>query len=321
MKDTFFAYTFANIKCLENKLLKKSDFETALSLKSHDECVSYFKNKGALSDDFFEDEDIQIFNVYKTIKQMSPDKNLLDFLVVKNDFYNIRALLYKLVFNKDTEYNFSNVCVNQKEILCLAFEKREFEILSPPFCDICKIAYEIALFSQDISKTELFLDKAYVTSLLYLSKKTNDEHCIRAGKLMAFLFEVKKAYLICKNKNINFDFDDDIFYYDIDGYDIYELKKSTRQGAERVAHLLKKNGFEKVSKAFLMDENTFEIECDNELMTYFKKAIFCTFSSFVPVAYFYALLCERNNLRVVLYGKMGGISSEIIKERLCETYV
>jgi len=60
---------------------------------------------------------------------------------------------------------------------------------------------------------------------------------------------------------------------------------------------------------------------DNYIMNYVKKSRFVTFGVEPLIGYLVAKESEIRNVRIVMVGKINGISPEIIRERLRETYV
>lgn len=64
----------------------------------------------------------------------------------------------------------------------------------------------------------------------------------------------------------------------------------------------------------------FELECDNAVNTYLKKAKLISFGSESVTAYLAAVENEITAVRMILTGRLAGVSSDVIRERLRDMY-
>ena len=65
----------------------------------------------------------------------------------------------------------------------------------------------------------------------------------------------------------------------------------------------------------------FERQCDDDVTAAFSAVRTQSFGAGCVAAYIYAFESELTNLRMILTGKLSGLSSAVIKERLRKSYV
>jgi len=64
-----------------------------------------------------------------------------------------------------------------------------------------------------------------------------------------------------------------------------------------------------------------DLACDNVLIGYMKKAKYVAFGAEPVIGYLTAIEAELTSIRTIIAGRMAGLSGDIIREKLRETYV
>jgi V/A-type H+-transporting ATPase subunit C len=65
----------------------------------------------------------------------------------------------------------------------------------------------------------------------------------------------------------------------------------------------------------------FERLCDNAVMGYLEKSRRIPFGEEVPIGYLYAKESELTAIRIIMAGRLAGLETDTIRERLRESYV
>ena len=105
MKDTRYAYAVANVRSRENEFLSSSIFEQLISADVLDDVLRILADKGVISAD--EDADVladiesKMTEAWEYLREIAPDKDALSFLVVPNDFHNLKTSLKSIVSKSD----------------------------------------------------------------------------------------------------------------------------------------------------------------------------------------------------------------------------
>ena len=138
VNDYDYAYAVARIRANELGLLTSSDIEQLASAESYKAALRFLEEKGWISSD---SDDVgaalisQTENAWKLLREVAPDISVLDFLIVRHDFHNIKAALKEFVsaaafgFENFGGDNFLTPSIADPEQVMDAVRNRDFDAL------------------------------------------------------------------------------------------------------------------------------------------------------------------------------------------------
>lgn len=322
LKDTEFAYAVARIRSNENKLLSHSVIESLISASTYKDALKILGESGY--GDFSKHDEEKILSdvqkrAFELIYESAPDKKCLDFLIVKNDFHNIKAILKCMVSGKTCEGLLLTPSVLDTEELISALKAKQFEDLQKPFCDIAKQAYELVTTTMDGQKLEIFLDRKCLEVCLEFAELSEDDFSIELSRLMVILSDIRIA-LRCLNNHKDIDFVSSAVC-PVSGYNTDDICKACVSGIDELCAYVNRIGFEKLSASIKLGYAAFEKTSDDMLVEKIRHAKYQCLGIAPLVAYYFAADAEVKTVRIILSCKKNGIDNDKIKERVRELYV
>lgn len=333
MDRELFIQSSVRIRNFEKKLLTKVQFEKLYEAENLQEAIRYLSETSyseAISkidkDEKFEEFlSASMYKTYTEILELSPNKDLINILMYKYGFHNIKVAVKEKILEENFETIYSKLYLED-----LANFKKQFETERGEkdtwYEDSLIKALKIFESTKDPEKIEFFIDKKYFQKVLEISKKikfslaeeyfrtlidfTNIRTFIRCKRQNQDVSILKEALI--ENGYINTE--DILVYFHreidelIDKYKNSKIGKSLAQGLK---------GYRETGRLLL-----FEKYMDNYMTTLLKERVKgLTYGPEHIFAYVCAKEIEIKNLRIILVGKANGLSANFIKERLRETYV
>ncbi|HBV69152.1 MAG TPA: hypothetical protein DEF04_13985 [Clostridiales bacterium] len=179
--------------------------------------------------------------------------------------------------------------------------------------------------TNDPQLIDIILDKYCYEEMLKSAEETGSDFIIDYVKMQIDAINLK-TYVRLKKMNKSWDFFSKVF---LNGGRIHEqvFIKSYDEPFEKFAELLSAYGFKEIfleGTEALKETGLFttlEKLLDNKLMQHVKNAKYVPFGIEPLAGYLIAKDNEIKIARIILAGKLAGISPELIRERLRETYV
>ncbi len=331
MKSTEFASIVSLIRVWESKLLgriqydrliESGNLEDALKLLQETPYGSFLTGR-----DFETALNKAAVNMYEDIHKATPYKDLVDFMRVKYDYHNIKALIKGKILEKD----FSNMLIHIGNVDALelqaAVNSGELKALDKTKDDkadasgrhmikAIEAAFADYEATKDPQRIDIILDKYMFEHMRQITASINNEFINKYVSTLIDLTNIKTLLRVKKlNKEVAF-FRELI----IDGgkLDRDTLISLFSESLEGISHRLNsgeyggnlKDGIEGLEK-----------NIDNYLMEYMKKAKFINLGPEPLVVYMFAREAEIRNIRIILVGKLNKVSDTLIRERLRDSYV
>lgn len=322
LKDTEFAFAVAKIRSNEYRLLTSNTVETLIGAQNYSECLKLLSEAGYEGLDKF-DEDTVLSKrqraAFELIYSSAPDKHCLDFLIVKNDFHNFKAILKSKVTGAD----FSKLVVYPScispETVSRAVDEKDYSLVDGEFGEILKEAYDILTESMDGQMLEVFLDRKCLEISVSLAEKSKDDFAISLANLMCALTNIRIALRCIKTgKDASFIVN---ALADSCTVDKKQLAECCAVGVNDLAEYVKHVGFDSVAHAITLGYAAFEKQCDDILIEKIRFAKYQNLGIAPLIAYYFATDAEIKTVRIILSCKKNGIDTEIIRERVRELYV
>lgn len=318
-----YAFSAGKIRCLETRLLNKTDIERMVSAPDLETAFKVFHDtdyadnltdvqphqfRKALDEDFKQVRDL--------LTELIEDPNLRDFLFIKNDLRNIKVFFKaKLTDQNLTEHQRDFGTASMENLYKYIIEEDQAAAPSGQLKEIIDQAkidladkkddpffmdtYFDEVFFQTVKKAVDKLNNNYISELFSLLHKTNTlKFFVRAKQLGKELNFVKK-FLSDK-------------YIAVYERDLEEALRTLKWPVE----------LEAVIEEFLNDKKLWKLDkaLEEAELKYLRKAKFISYGPEVLVAYYFAKRNAIRNVRLIMTGKINKVAPEKIKERVREIY-
>ncbi|MCQ2547683.1 MAG: V-type ATPase subunit [Clostridia bacterium] len=272
---------------------------------------------------FLRREQNKLFDmVYNTL----PDRKELAHYLYPYDYHNVKVCLKAelLGITPNETYLMSTGDLEYQRVIAM-IRDRSYEFMSPEMKEAIKEALDTYGRGHDPQVIDLIMDKACYKEMLRKAKETEEEFLIDIVKLKIDSLNIK-MWVRLREMDKPWSFFEKV-YLDGGNISLNFFVSAYEEAYNQVAEKLVAFGFKEAmlegSRVFRETGsfNRLEVELENVVMEYNKKAKYLSFG-IVPIAgYWYAKETEIDNLRIILTGKLIGSSIEQISERLREPYV
>jgi len=322
MKDTEYAFAVARIRSNENKLLSTQTVESAITASDYNEAVKVFSDSG-YADFSAADEEIVLSQkqreAFELIYSSAPDKKCIDFLIVKNDFHNFKAILKSMVANNELEGLLLTPCMVDTKLAVKAISEKQFDMLPEAFKDTVKEAYELLVTTLDGQKCDCLLDKACLEMMLTLAKESGDSFSVGIANKMVALYDVKIALRCLRTGKDKAFLENSLAKCDT--VDTERLAEAVLDGENSLREYVKYLSLGNLADCINKSYAAFEKEMDDILIDSVKDAKFTSLGIAPLAAYYFAVENEVKTVRIVLSCKKNGMNVDTIRERVRKLYV
>ena len=322
MKDTDFAFAVAKIRSNEYKLLSSASIESLISAQNYNDCLKILSEAGYEGLEQH-DEDFVLSkrqsDAFELIYSSAPDKHCLDFLVVKNDFHNFKAILKSKVSGIDySKLLITPSCVSPEAVL-RAIDEKDYSVAGEDYADIIKEAYGILTETMDGQQLEVFLDRKCLEFSVMLAERSKDEFSVSLANLMCGIANIKIA-LRCIKTNKDGEFVDSALA-DCGIADRKRLAECCSFGEKELSEYVNRIGLTTIAQAIESGYAAFEKQCDDILVEKIRVAKYKSLGIAPLIAYYLATDAEIKTVRIILSCKKNGMDTEKIRERVRVLYV
>lgn len=323
-----FIQSSVRIRHAEKKLLTKQQLQRLADAKNLEDAIKLLNETSYSSElskldrpENYEQVLSEVLNkTYKEAMEISPEKSLVEILSCKYDYHNLKVLVKENILKEKFDSMYCMLDGNEIEAFRELALKND-EGLSKDFKE-CLDFFETTMDPQDI---DIFIDKKYFEKVLSLAEEFKLEMITEYFKAMIDFINLR-TFIRCRKQNqvketlekvlikggdIETDKILDMFYEDIE---ILPIKLK----AYKIGRVLSKIVEEYKNTNSL---NSFEKSMDDYLVEIVRKAKSIHYGAEVIFSFLFAKELEIKNLRLILVGKVNGLSADFIKERLREVYV
>ncbi|MFA7637091.1 MAG: V-type ATPase subunit [Monoglobales bacterium] len=328
MKEIDYAYAVARIRANESSLLTTADIEQLITAEDYQYALRILEEKGWMNPDDSGDVDSalkkQSNNTWQLLTESSPDLGELDFLIVKNDFHNIKAALKRFIsnaFDEDISGNDSFITpsiIVPDEIKNAVFNKKFNEL--PDFAKDAAIeTYHVLIQTADGQLADIMLDSMALNETMAKADKTNNEFIVKMAELMCVTANIKIAVrsartgkdrqfierALCQTKSL----------------DKASLIDAAAKGLEELTDYISTTPYSEAVDLIKTSAAALEKWCDDILMSHVENAKYKSFGIEPLIAFYIAKDAEIKNVRIILSCKHNKLPPETIKERVRKLYV
>ena len=321
-KDTDYLFLASRVRALERKLLTAPRIEQLLTAGDVAACSQLLSELGY--EPIHDETSLQVSlkqqreAVFSDIARFMPEPELLDVFRLKYDYHNIKTLL------KDRSGGrllMDAGCISAADMERQYAESGNWQFLPKEMADAAKEAADVLAETGNAQRSDFILDRAYFAQLCSLAQESR---CAYLQEYIRAMIDAANLRSLVRTERLHADpgflrqvlFDggsvsaDTIAAHAGNGPAALYRTTPFRAAAEA--------GEEAVKGGSL---TAFERACDNAVLLAAGKARSIPFGVQVVLGYLAAKEAEWTAVRIIMSGRMAGMTADAIRERLRDQYV
>lgn len=327
-----YAFSCAVIRSNERTLLSGSDLQRVLDAKQFAGALAvmgefgYGNSKETVEPAAFEKVlRAELDRVYKLVFSIVPDRQELELFLFQNDYHNIKVLLKSEFLKLDPAPLLVDTGRIDPEKLAVMIKERNFLFMPEELKVSIEEAIDTFGKNRDPQEIDIILDKACYKDMLAAAEETKNEFIIGYVRLLIDILNIN-TFIRLREIGRDWAFFRKVF---LEGGQVEKsffmnaFEKSYQQLADEMSSHGYSELFSVGAEAIAKTKKYTALEKlgDDMRTRYAKSSRFVTMGIEPVMSFLIAKEGEIKNLRVILAGKLSGTDTEIIRERLRETYV
>lgn len=259
--------------------------------------------------------------VFAELERMVPDRRLIDFFRMKYDYHNVKAILKGEAIRQDATHLLSGAGRVAPAELQAFYREARFGELPPVMAQAMTEAETVLARTANPQLSDFVLDKAYFTELRQTAKELKIPFLADYAALLADGVNLRTAVRTRRMGK------DSVFLGDVllEGGTVEPRRITAAEDGDALRALYAGKPLEKAAAlgAEALEGGSltaFERACDNAVNAYLKKAKYVSFGAEPVAAYLAAVEEEITAVRMILTGRLAGISPDAIRERMRDLY-
>lgn len=328
IKNTDYLYLTGYLRAKENALLTKERADRMINAKTVRDSAKILEECG-----YGDMQDLTMASlgeklarrrvaIMKDLSFSVPDKTILDIFRIKYDYHNAKVMVKSEAMGTDGKGLLSNAGRYDADEFASAYNKADGSLFSKTLFTAIEEAKDILARTSDPQISDFILDKAYFDEFIQLSKETGSSFLEGYGRLMVDCANLKSTVRSLRMKK-NAKFIERVL---ISGGSI-SIEAIMKAVSSRESVSAAFSGSALYKTALIGDEavaggsvTEFERQCDDILSEYLSGAKMVSFGPEVLTSYLCAVENELSAVRIIISGKLTGVSDETIRARLGSYY-
>lgn len=333
MEKMDFTQAVARLRVLEGRLLNKVRIERMIDCSSAEEALKILQETeyGSLMGSVRRPEDFdfilkdELKRVFSLMYSITPHKSIVDIMSLKYDYHNLKVLIKGKALNKDLNDILVEVGTISIDRLKLIFTTEKFKELPKVMMEATVETIKKFEEKRDPQVIDIMLDKYLFKDMLLRAEETKIDYLSDYVKKNIDFINIK-SFVRVKEMAKDVKFFSEVF---MTGGNIEEnvFVKNFNDTIEVFANKIPNVSYKDVIKKGLADYGTlgklssFEKDSEDFLMKEARASKYIHFGPEPLIAYLIAKETEIKVIRIVMVGKINGISPDAIRERLRDVYV
>lgn len=326
IKDRDYLAVSATVRSREAKMLTREKKERMVDASSYEDAAKIpiecgYEDMSAMNASQIEEAlSKHRMRIFDEIEKQVPEKEVVHAFRLKYDYHNAKVLIKAEGANIDGAYLMSDSGRVSPTKFAEAYYARDYKILPKKLSEALDEAHGVLSRTGNSQLADFILDKAYFEELNEMGENLYSPFL---AEYTALATDVANLGIIVRIVRMGRDFD---FFKKamIDGgsIDAESLAKAAISG-DSFEHLFIGTPFEQAASsaeaAIKGNKLTdFELALKRVMADYLRRSVFTTFGAEAVIAYLAALENEITAVRMILTGKLSGIDSRLLKERLSD---
>lgn len=322
--DQDYLYLSSMLAARETRMLSREKAERMISAQSFDDAAKqladcgYPDMSGKTAPEVEKALAAHRSAVYYELNSLVPEKEIVQAFSIRYDYHNAKVMIKSESANIDAAYLLSDAGRFAPSSLIEAYHADDFRNFPYEFKSALMQAKSVLQRTENPQLADFILDRAYFAELETLSGGLSSLFLRQYVAVLADSANLSSAVRTLRM-----------------GKDLEFLRKALVPGGSRGAETIAAaafsgEGLEPVFKGTVFEQaaakgavaagggslTDFELACDNAVASFLKDASYKGFGAATVVAYLAALDSEITAARMILTGKLSGVSPEKLRERL-----
>lgn len=328
-KDTDYLALSARIRAMENRLLTRERMERMIDAKDHAEAVKVLSEcgYGDLSEVSGSALEAMLTHaqssVFRELSTAVPDVNLIDVFRIKYDYHNAKVLVKSGALGNDPTRLLMGGGRYDPAQMLEHWQKDDLRSYSETFRNAVIRAKETLAATGDPQFCDFILDRACYAELTAAAEASGSKFVQGYVRLLIDVVNLRCAVRASRlSKGGDF-----LTQVLLPGGTI-SVDKILRAKGEDLGRVF---AYGKLAEAGALGAvvsapgsgslTAFERACDNAVTAYVAEAKRIPFGEQPVVGYLYARELELTAIRIIMSGRLAGLESDTIRERLRDAYV
>ena len=321
-KDTDYLFLASRVRALERKLLTAPRIEQLLTAGDVAACSQLLSELGY--EPIHDETSLQASlkqqreAVFSDIARFMPEPELLDVFRLKYDYHNIKTLL------KDRSGGrllMDAGCISAADMERQYAESGNWQFLPKEMADAAKEAADVLAETGNPQRSDFILDRAYFAQLRRLAQESR---CAYLQEYIRAMIDAANLRSLVRTERLHADpgFLRQVLF---DGGSV-SVDTIVAHAGNGPAALYRATPFRAAAEAGEEAAKggsltAFERACDNAVLLAAGKARSIPFGVEVVLGYLAAKEAEWTAVRIIMSGRMAGMTADAIRERLRDQYV
>lgn len=321
-KDTDYLFLASRVRALERKLLTAPRIEQLLTAGDVAACSQLLSELGY--EPIHDEASLQASlkqqreAVFSDIARFMPEPELLDVFRLKYDYHNIKTLL------KDRSGGrllMDAGCISAADMERQYAESGNWQFLPKEMADAAKEAGDVLAETGNPQRSDFILDRAYFAQLRSLAQESR---CAYLQEYIRAMIDAANLRSLVRTERLHADpgFLRQVLF---DGGSV-SVDTIVAHAGNGPAALYRATPFRAAAEAGEEAAKggsltAFERACDNAVLLAAGKARSIPFGVEVVLGYLAAKEAEWTAVRIIMSGRMAGMTADAIRERLRDQYV
>lgn len=322
-KTKIYPYAVARIRMLENSLLSQKNYEQLIEAKNAADVFKILSEAGYGGENSISEKNYEgalsrrLSKAYSDVVELVPDENFMDVFLLKNDYHNLKVLVKSEISGKDGSEFLVDGGTVSLETLKEAFSSKNYSVLHGYMAEAIGKAQDEYSKTQSGQSIDVVMDNYTFKDMVDTARKCGNEYVIQ---YVIYLIDITnlKSFLRVRNMKKGSSVFSSVYIHD---GSISEDTFIKAFGGDNPSAGLKNCGYDALCEKMAGGFTAFEKSCDDFIMSFIKDAKYKSLTMEPMVAYIYAVEMEVKTVRIIISGKINGIDTDVIKERLRDAYV
>ena len=329
IRDTDYLTLSTRVRAMETRLVTRERMERMLDARTDEEAVKVLSECGyeelpALTNAGLDDLLSRArAALYRELHTAAPDKRVVELFQMKYDYHNAKVLVKAAAIGADADRLLMEGGRWSPARLRDAFQRDSLGDFSEPFRQAVLRARETLNAGNDPQRADFVLDRAYFQEMADTAKAVGSPFLQGYVRLLIDAANLRSAVRAARiGKGPDF-----LRQVLLPGGNVDVSVLSSGRGADLAAVFRAGPLGEAAAAGAALTSpgsgelTAFERMCDDAVMHYLEGARLIPFGEQAVIGYLYARESEFTAIRTILSGRMAGLDSDTIRERLREAYV
>ena len=329
IRDTDNLTLSTRVRAMETRLVTRERMERMLDARTDEEAVKILTECGyeelpALTNAGLDDLLSKArAALYRELSTAAPDRRVVELFQMKYDYHNAKVLVKAAAIGADADRLLMEGGRWSPARLRDAFQRDSLGDFSEPFRQAVLRARETLNAGNDPQRADFVLDRAYFQEMADTAKAVGSPFLQGYVRLLIDAANLRSAVRAARiGKGPDF-----LRQVLLPGGNVDVSVLSSGRGADLAAVFRAGPLGEAAAAGAALTSpgsgelTAFERMCDDAVMHYLEGARLIPFGEQAVIGYLYARESEFTAIRTILSGRMAGLDSDTIRERLREAYV